>query len=329
MKTTPTLSIVVPCYNEEAVLPETISRLTAILDSMENQRAITPLSHIIFVDDGSKDKTWQIIETASNENPRVQGLKLSRNRGHQNAVLAGILEAEGDIVITIDADLQDDPNAMEQMVAAYHDGAEIVYGVRQSRKTDTWFKRFTAESYYKVLALFGVEIIFNHADYRLMGRQAIETLRAHDEVNLFLRGIVPQLGYSTAVVHYDRHERFAGESKYPLKKMLALAWQGVTSFSITPLHMITALGFIISAGSFALTLWAIALRLFTEQALPGWASTVVPIYLIGGIQLLCIGILGEYMGKIYTETKHRPRYLIAVDTRTTARAKLAAKQPIS
>jgi polyisoprenyl-phosphate glycosyltransferase len=310
----PTLTIVVPCYNEEAVLPETQARLLEVLDKLEEKHAISTQSKLVFVDDGSKDGTWRTIENLAEAEPRITGLKLSRNRGHQNAVLAGLLKSSGDILITIDADLQDDLDAIEQMISAHATGADIVYGVRKARDTDTWFKRTSAEAYYKLLAIFGVEIVFNHADYRLMSRRAIEALRAYGEVNLFLRGIVPQLGYPTAVVYYDRSERFAGESKYPLSKMLALAWQGITSFSTTPLRIITTLGFLISGGSFAFTMWAILIRAFTEQAIPGWASTVVPIYLLGGIQLLCIGIIGEYLGKIYTETKNRPRYFIEQDT---------------
>ena len=310
----PSLTIVVPCYNEEDVLPETQIRLLVVLDELEEKQLINNESQIVFVDDGSKDKTWQLIESASETNKRINGLKLSRNRGHQNAVLAGMLTVTGDIIITIDADLQDDLEAIEKMVLAHNQGAAIVYGVRKKRETDTPFKRITAEGYYKLLAKFGVEIVFNHADYRLMSRRVIEALREYNEVNLFLRGIIPQLGYQTAIVYYDRNERFAGESKYPIGKMLALAWQGITSFSTTPLRMITTLGFLISAGSFAFTIWAIGIRIFSDQAVPGWASTVVPIYLLGGIQLLCIGIIGEYLGKIYTETKKRPRYSIEVDT---------------
>lgn len=310
----PTLTIVVPCYNEEAVLPETQARLLEVLDRLEEKNAISAQSKLVFVDDGSKDGTWRTIENLADAERRITGLKLSRNRGHQNAVLAGLLNSSGDILITIDADLQDDLDAIERMISAHASGADIVYGVRKARDTDTWFKRTSAEAYYKLLAIFGVEIVFNHADYRLMSRRAIEALRAYGEVNLFLRGIVPQLGYPTAFVYYDRSERFAGESKYPLSKMLALAWQGITSFSTTPLRIITSLGFLISGGSFAFTMWAISIRVFTEQAVPGWASTVVPVYLLGGIQLLCIGIIGEYLGKIYTETKNRPRYFIEQDT---------------
>lgn len=315
MKKLPKLAIVIPCFNEEAVLCETEVRLLQVLDRLTASQMIDGDSHLVFVDDGSRDKTWSLIEDASRRESRIQGLKLSRNRGHQNAVLAGLMTSKGDILISADADLQDDLEAIDNMVSAYHDGSDIVYGVRKARATDTWFKRVTAESYYRILAKFGVEIVFNHADYRLMSRRAVEALREYREVNLFLRGIIPQLGYKTAVVYYDRNERFAGESKYPLSKMFALAWQGITSFSTTPLRMITGLGFLISGGSIAFSVWALGVRLFSDQAIPGWASTVVPIYLIGGIQLLSLGVIGEYLGKIYTETKGRPRYFIDINTR--------------
>lgn len=304
------LSLVVPCYNEEAVLPETISRLTRLLESLVENNLVDACSHVIFVDDGSRDRTWQIIQEASANSQAVQGIKLSRNRGHQNALLAGLLDAKGDVAISVDADLQDDLDAIEKMILAHRQGSDIVFGVRKSRDTDTFFKRFTAEGYYRLLERFGVEVVFNHADYRLMSRRAIEALREFNEVNLFLRGIIPQLGFPSSIVYYDRAERFAGESKYPLGKMLALAWQGITSFSTVPLRMITALGFLISLASFGITLWALFIRLFSDQAVPGWTSTVVPIYLLGGIQLLCIGIIGEYIAKTYMETKRRPHFFI-------------------
>lgn len=304
------LSLVVPCYNEEAVLPETISRLTRLLEHLVENSLVDAGSHVIFVDDGSRDRTWQIIQDASANSRAVQGIKLSRNRGHQNALLAGLLDAKGDVAISVDADLQDDLSAIEKMMLAHRQGSDIVFGVRKSRDADTFFKRFTAEGYYRLLERFGVEVVFNHADYRLMSRRAIEALREFNEVNLFLRGIIPQLGFPSSIVYYDRAERFAGESKYPLGKMLALAWQGITSFSTVPLRMITALGFLISFASFGITLWALFIRLFSDQAVPGWTSTVVPIYLLGGIQLLCIGIIGEYLAKTYMETKRRPHFFI-------------------
>ena len=304
------LSIVVPCYNEEAVLPATISQLKSLLGDLVEKNLIDPTSHVIFVDDGSRDRTWQIIQEASASSDAIHGIKLSRNKGHQNAVLAGLLDAKGDAVISVDADLQDDLGAIEKMILAHRKGSDIVFGVRKSRDTDTFFKRLTAEGYYRLLERFGVEVVYNHADYRLMSRRTIEALRDFSEVNLFLRGIIPQLGFPSSIVYYDRAERFAGESKYPLGKMLALAWQGVTSFSTVPLRMITVLGLLISLGSFGITIWALVIRLFSDMAVPGWTSTVVPIYLLGGVQLLCIGIIGEYLAKIYLETKRRPHFFI-------------------
>ena len=304
------LSIVLPCYNEEAVLPETAKRLVALLGELRAKNKINSQSTIWFVDDGSRDRTWQIIEELSTKHNAVRGIKLSRNRGHQNALVAGLLNADGDAIISVDADLQDDLGAIESMVEAFASGNDIVYGVRESRRTDSFFKRFTAEGYYRLLAAMGVDLVFNHADYRLMSRRAIEALRSYPEVNLFLRGIIPQMGYPSTSVYYDRAERYAGESKYPLRKMLSFAWQGITSFSVLPLRMITGLGLLISLGSIGVSLWAIGVRLFTSEAIPGWASTVVPIYLLGGIQLLCIGIIGEYQAKIYLETKRRPPFLV-------------------
>ncbi len=304
------LSIVVPCYNEEAVLPETISRLGALKRELIAHQHIAPDSEIILVDDGSRDRTWLQIEQASAADPCVRGIKLSRNRGHQAALIAGLFCAEGDAVVSVDADLQDDLNAIFEMVAACGKGADVVYGVRKRRDTDTFFKRFTAESYYKLLDTLGVEIVFNHADYRLLSRRALEALKQYGESNLFLRGIIPQLGFPSAIVYYDRAERFAGESKYPLKKMLGFAWQGVTSFSAAPLRAITGLGVAVSIISFVVALWALWVRLFSESAVPGWASTVVPMFFLAGIQLLCIGIIGEYLAKIYLEVKRRPTYFI-------------------
>jgi glycosyltransferase involved in cell wall biosynthesis len=304
------LSIVVPCFNEEEVLPETCRQLLSHLRKLVHTGKIAADSEVIFVDDGSRDKTWLSIEGLAADNPEVRGVKLSRNRGHQNALIAGLFSAEGDAAISVDADLQDDLAAIEKMVDAHAAGADIVYGVRHRRDTDSFFKRLSAEGYYVLLASLRVNIVFNHADYRLLSRRALEALKQFGESNLFLRGIIPQLGYPTSIVYYDRAARFAGESKYPLRKMLAFAWEGVTSFSAAPLRMITALGIAISLFSFAITLWAIGVRLFSGQAVPGWASTVVPIYLLGGVQLLCIGIIGEYLAKVYAETKRRPRYFI-------------------
>lgn len=304
------LGIVVPCYNEEEVFPETSKRLLELLERLSTDGLITPDSAIYFVDDGSQDRTWKLIEEMSRSNARVHGIKLSRNRGHQNALVAGLFGAKGDALVSIDADLQDDINVIEDMICKHLEGYEIVYGVRKSRSTDTFFKKSTAEVYYKLLAKMGVDIVYNHADYRLMGRRALDALGDFSEVNLFLRGIIPLLGFRTTTTYYDRSERFAGESKYPLKKMLALALDGITSFSVVPLRMISMLGFLVSLLSIGMVAWVMYGKLFTNSAIPGWASSVIPIYFLGGIQLLSIGVLGEYVAKIYLETKRRPRFLI-------------------
>lgn len=304
------LSIVVPCYNEESVLPATAQRLSGLIEDLRGRGILSPESRIYFVDDGSKDGTWASIERLSHQWPAVHGIKLSRNRGHQQALLAGLLTVPGEVVISIDADLQDDITAIEAMLAAYVDNHDIVFGVRRRREVDTPFKRFTAEGYYHLLRLMRVEVIFNHADFRLMSRRAIEALGEYHEVNLFLRGIIPQLGFRATTVFYDRAERMAGESKYPLRKMLSLAWEGITSFSTLPLRMITAVGGLVSLGSFMVTLWVLWVHFFTDQGVPGWASTALPIYFLGGIQLLSLGIIGEYLAKMYTEIKARPRYII-------------------
>jgi glycosyltransferase involved in cell wall biosynthesis len=304
------LSLVVPCYNEAAVIDETAARLTAVMDQLHARDRIDSASEIYFVDDGSRDETWQRIELLAQRYPGVRGIKLSRNRGHQVALLAGLLTVPGDAVISLDADLQDDPNAIEAMLEAHAAGAQIVYGIRRSRRSDSAFKRFTAERCYALLAAIGVDIVFNHADFRLLGRRALDALSEFSEANLFLRGLVPQLGFPIASVYYDRAPRFAGETKYPTRRMLSLAWDGITSFSAVPLRMITTMGFIISIGSLAVATWAICVRLFTIEAVPGWASTVVPMYLLGGIQLLSLGIIGEYLAKTYLESKRRPRYFI-------------------
>ncbi len=304
------LSIVVPCYNEEEVLEETAKQLLALVNEMTMSKLISEESSIYFIDDGSKDRTWQIIENLCITQKTVHGIKLSRNRGHQNALLAGLFTAEGDVVVSIDADLQDDINVIKEMIASYNSGNDIVYGVRRKRTTDTYFKRSTAEGFYKLMHLMGVDIVFNHADYRLLSRRAIEALKTFKEVNLFLRALVPLVGFKDSEVYYDRAERFAGESKYPLKKMLAFAWDGITSFSVMPLRFITVTGFLIFFATLLLSLWVLGVKLFSEEAVPGWASTVLPIYFIGGIQVLSLGIVGEYIGKIYMETKGRPRFII-------------------
>lgn len=304
------LAIVVPCYNEEEVLPETNRRLLALLSRLQEKGMISVSSAIHFVDDGSRDGTWALIEQLAAADPRVRGIKLSRNRGHQPALMAGLLTVEGDAIVSIDADLQDDVSVIESMVREFIGGAEVVYGVRDSRASDSAFKRRTALAYYGLLRRMGVDLVHNHADFRLMGRRAIEALRDYGEVNMFLRGIVPMIGYRAATVKYDRAERFAGVSKYPLRKMLAFAIEGVTSLSVVPLRLITLLGFLVSAFSFAMILFIVYGTLVMKAAVPGWASSVVPIYFLGGIQLLSIGILGEYVAKIYLETKQRPRYFI-------------------
>ena len=306
----PRLAIVVPCFNEEAALPASAERLITYLETAIGSGRLAQDSAIYFVDDGSTDATWSQIEALASGGRRCHGIKLSRNLGHQNALLAGLLTVEGEAVISIDADLQDDVSAMDGMIAAFSAGAEVVFGVRRGRQVDSWFKRVTAEGYYRVAAIMGVRLVFNHADYRLLGRRAVEALRSFGESNLFLRGIIPQLGFNTAVVYYDRGERIAGESKYPIRKMLALAFDGVTSFSATPLRWITLLGMIVAFGSFGTALWALWVRTFNPAAMPGWASTVIPMYFLGGIQLLCTGIIGQYLAKVYLETKHRPRFII-------------------
>jgi glycosyltransferase involved in cell wall biosynthesis len=306
----PTLSIVVPCYNEEEVLPEAARQLEALLQEMIETGMVAPDSHVTFVDDGSSDGTWAIIQDLHRRSPRIQGVKLSRNRGHQHALLAGILTVPGDIVVSVDADLQDDLDVMKEMVQAHAAGSDIVLGVRKSRSIDTPFKRITAQGYYRFLRWMNVNVVYNHADYRLLSRRAIEALRGYEETNLFLRGLVMHLGFKTAIVTYARSARVAGESKYPLRKMIALALEGVTAFSTMPLRYITLLGFLVSFFSFLLGLWAFVGAVFFKNVVPGWASTVIPIYLLCGVQMICLGVMGEYIGKIYLETKRRPRFII-------------------
>ena len=310
----PVLSVVVPCYNEVEVLPETNKRLLTLLDRMLAAGLVADGSGVHYVDDGSRDGTWPLIERLAAADARVHGHKLSRNRGHQVAVLAGLLTVQGDALISIDADLQDDINAIEVMVREFSAGAEVVYGVRESRASDAVFKRRSALMYYGLMKRMGVDLVHNHADFRLLGRQAVEALRQYGEVNIFLRGIVPLIGYRSATVRYDRAERFAGVSKYPLRKMLAFALEGITSFSVVPLRLITVLGLLVSLFSFGMIVYALYATLLMQAALPGWASTIVPIYFLGGIQLLAIGVLGEYVAKIYLETKGRPRFFIERST---------------
>lgn len=306
-----TLYIVVPCYNEEAVIDETTKRLTEKLKNLIMTERISEKSRILYVNDGSKDNTWAIIERLYNENEFVTGLTLSRNRGHQNALLAGLFEAKehADMIISMDADLQDDIDVIDKFVDEYYNGSQIVYGVRKSRKTDTFFKRTTAIAFYKLMRMMGVELVYNHADYRLMSKRAVEELEQYKEVNLFLRGLVPLIGFESSVVEYDRGKRYGGESKYPLKKMIFFAIDGITSTSVKPIRMITALGFITAFISVIFLIYVIIGHLIGHTVL-GWTTIIVLVCLFGGMQIMCIGIVGEYVGKIYLETKKRPRYIV-------------------
>ncbi len=305
------LYLVIPCYNEEEVLHETARRLLQKLHSLMERGMVSKDSKIMFVNDGSKDRTWEIIEKLHADDPTYQGVKLSRNRGHQNALLGGLMTAKesADMVISMDADLQDDIDVIDQFVEKYYEGCEIVYGVRSARKTDTFFKRFTAEGFYRLINLLGGEVVFNHADYRLMSKRALKELEKYKEVNLFLRGIVPMIGFQTDTVAYERHERFAGESKYPLKKMAGLAVDGITSLSIKPIRLIVFLGLFIFLCSIGMLAYSVAQH-FLGNTSSGWTSLIVSIWAIGGLQLLAIGVIGEYIGKIYLETKARPKYII-------------------
>ena len=306
-----TVYFVIPCYNEEAVLPETVKKLTAQLQSMVQEGRADEKSRMLFVDDGSKDRTWELIEQFHSENQFVNGLKLAHNRGHQNALLAGLMTAkeEADCAISLDADLQDDVSVLPQFVQKFQDGCDVVYGVRNKRETDTWFKRTTAEGFYKVMAKLGVDIVFNHADYRLMSKCALDALSEYKEVNLFLRGIVPLIGYRSDYVYYNRHERFAGESKYPLKKMISFAMDGITSFSVKPLKIISNIGIFVALISIIGLLYALISH-FLGNTVSGWTAIVCSIWLLGGVQMLCLGVVGEYIGKIYSEVKGRPRFRI-------------------
>lgn len=311
----PSLCIVIPCYNEEMVLPITSNMFLEELDKMISTDRISEDSRIMFVDDGSKDSTWEIICDLSKRDVHFMGISQSRNRGHQNAVLAGLMEAKGefDITISIDCDGQDDLTAMEAMVDEYHEGSEIVYGVRSSRKTDTFFKRFTAQTFYKLLNKMGAEVVYNHADYRLVSSRVLEAFSKYEEVNLFLRGMFPLVGFKSTAVYYERHERIAGESHYPLSKMLALAFDGITSLSIKPLRMITGFGVIVSLISFIGIIWAIVSGI-VGGTVAGWTSTISIICFMGGVQLISLGVIGEYIGKTYMEVKRRPRYIISERT---------------
>lgn len=310
------LYMVIPCYNEEAVLPQTSGMFLNELTDLVNKGKISNDSRIMFVNDGSRDRTWEIICELAQKNKHFIGISQSRNRGHQNAVLAGLMEAKDccDITISIDCDGQDDIGAMEAMVDAYHDGCEIVYGVRSKRATDTFFKRFTAESFYKLLKAMGADVVFNHADYRLMSSRALQEFAKFKEVNLFLRGMVPLVGFKSTCVSYERHERLAGQSHYPLRKMLALAFDGITSLSVKPIRMITFVGILFFVISLIGILWSVITAL-CGHSVPGWASTACIVLLMGGVQSLFLGVIGEYVGKIYMEVKARPRYIISERTK--------------
>lgn len=320
---TPKLIIVIPCYNEETVLPVTLPLFRQQLQRMREEGKIASDSGLLFVNDGSRDGTWDFIQQAAKQYSDVEGIALSRNRGHQNALLAGLMEAKekADITISIDCDGQDDLRAMDAMVDAYRDGCDIVYGVRKARNTDTWFKRTSAEGYYKLLRWMGADVVYNHADYRLVSQKALEAFSDFREVNIFLRGMFPLVGFRSTSVYYDRRERLAGESHYPLRKMLALAFDGISSLSIKPIRLITGFGMLLSLFSFLLILWVL-ISYFTGRSVPGWSSTVLTTALLGGIQLISLGVIGEYIGKIYLETKRRPRYIIAERTEEKRKLRL-------
>ena len=315
--TPPILYITIPCYNEEQCIKETTKRLSNKISHLISEKKIDKKSKVVYIDDGSKDQTWNIIEKICEENTNFIGLKLSRNRGHQNALLAGLSYAKdnADIAISMDADLQDDINAIDKMLAKFSEGYEIIYGVRSERKKDSFFKRHSAQSFYKIMKFLGVEIVYNAADYRLMSKRALNELNNYQEVNLFLRGIVPLIGLKSTTVEYKRDKRFAGESKYPLKKMLSFAWDGITSFSVKPLRMVLILGwsvFIISVIFLIYTL----VQFLLQNTVSGWAFLSCSIWIVGGLEMVCVGLIGEYVGKIYSETKQRPRYFIEKTTKS-------------
>lgn len=314
-RTEPILYIVIPCYNEQEVLPITAPMFLQKINDLAAAGKISPDSRVLFVNDGSKDRTWEIINELATSDEHYVGICQSRNRGHQNAVLAGLMEAKSrcDITISIDCDGQDDINAMDGMVDAYRDGCDVVYGVRSKRDTDTFFKRFTAESFYKLLNAMGAEVVYNHADYRLMSARVLQEFAKFKEVNLFLRGMVPLVGFKSTSVAYERHERIAGESHYPLSKMLSLAFDGITSLSIKPIRFITGFGVIVALISFIGVIWAMV-EAILGLTVSGWASMTSIICFVSGVQLICLGVIGEYIGKIYMETKHRPRYIISETT---------------
>ncbi|MEC0228088.1 glycosyltransferase family 2 protein [Paenibacillus alba] len=321
MVATPILTIVVPCYNEEEVLPETVFRLSGVLDALIADELIASSSTMLLVDDGSKDATWALIERFHEANTFVTGLKLAKNAGHQSALLAGLMKAKAysDCVVSIDADLQDDTDAIREFIVKFHEGYDIVYGVRQDRSADTFFKRATAQGFYKLMTSLGVKIHYNHADFRLMSKRTLDNLEKFQEVNLFLRGMVPLLGFPSTQVYYDRKERFAGESKYPLRKMLAFAFDGITSFSVTPIRFVTLMGFLLFLLSVCAGIYAIVGKLVGANV-TGWTSLIVSVWFIGGVQLLALGLIGEYIGKIYKEVKQRPLFVIEKDLTAHATA---------
>lgn len=306
------LYLVIPCYNEEEVLDETTKQLKKKMETLIKSKKISKDSRVMYVNDGSKDKTWELIENISEKEELFTGISLSRNRGHQNALLAGLLTAKeyADIVISMDADLQDDINAIDEMIDKYESGNDIVYGVRSARKKDTWFKRMTAEGFYKFMKVMGVEIVFNHADYRLTSKRVLDCLEQYEEVNLFLRGMFPLIGFKNDIVYYERNKRFAGESKYPLKKMLSFAWDGITSFSVKPIKLVLNLGILIFVISILVLIYCLIVKIL-GNTVPGWTFTTCSIWLVAGLEMLSLGIIGEYIGKIYNETKERPRFIIS------------------
>ena len=310
----PILYVVVPCYNEEEVLEETTKQLTKKMNSLIEEDIISKKSKVMYVNDGSKDRTWKLIKKIHEDNDLFTGISLTRNRGHQNALLAGLMTAKenADVIISMDADLQDDINAIDKMLEKYKEGNDIVYGVRSSRKKDSFFKRFTAETYYKFMKKLGVDCVYNHADYRLTTKRVLDELENYHEVNLFLRGMFPLIGFESDIVYYDRQARFAGKTKYPLKKMLNFAWDGISSFSVKPLRMICSLGFVILFVSIAIIVYSLIQKLI-GNTVSGWTFISISIWFIGGLQMISIGIIGEYIGKIYSETKARPRYIILED----------------
>lgn len=312
MKKDPILYVVIPCYNEEEVLEETTRQLKEKMSKLIKDKKISTKSKVMYVNDGSKDKTWEIIKDINKKEPLFTGITLSRNRGHQNALLGGLMTARkyADVIISMDADLQDDINAIDEMVEKYKEGNDIVYGVRSARKKDTWFKRITAEGFYKFMKVLGVDVVYNHADYRLTSQRVLNEFANFKEVNLFLRGMFPLVGYKSDVVYYERNERFAGESKYPLKKMLNFAWDGITSFSVKPLRMICTVGFMILFISIIIMIYSL-IRKLTGNTVDGWTFLSISIWFIGGLQMISVGIIGEYIGKMYNETKQRPRYIIS------------------